>query len=85
MEKGIILVARPAGRISGEGLERIGRAGGGREVIPGSSREETEKHLDRTEIAMGDISFSLIPKMPRLAWVQLWSAGADQVQRSPAA
>ena len=75
----------PPGRISGEGLEKIRLAGGGREVIPGGSREETEKCLDRAEIAMGDFSFSLIPKMPRLTWVQLWSAGADQLQRYPAA
>jgi phosphoglycerate dehydrogenase-like enzyme len=85
MEKGIILVALPPGRLSTEGLEQLRRTGGGRDVIHGFSREETEKRLDRTEIAMGDISFSLIPKMPRLTWVQLWSAGADQLQRYPAA
>lgn len=81
MEKGIILVALPAGRLSAETMEKIGAAGGGREVVLGSNKAETERWLDVTEIALGDISFSMIPRMPRLKWVQLWSAGADQLQR----
>jgi phosphoglycerate dehydrogenase-like enzyme len=53
------------------------------EVLVTQDKAEVEKTLDRIEIAFGDIPFELIPKMPNLKWLQLWSAGADILQVIP--
>jgi phosphoglycerate dehydrogenase-like enzyme len=34
---------------------------------------------------MGDVPFGLLPRMPALKWLQLWSAGADFLQKFPEA
>jgi phosphoglycerate dehydrogenase-like enzyme len=41
--------------------------------------------MERIEIGMGDVPFGLLPRMPNLKWLQLWSAGADFLQRYPEA
>jgi phosphoglycerate dehydrogenase-like enzyme len=54
------------------------------EVLITQDRAKVGEVLDRIEIAFGDIPFELIPKMPGLKWLQLWSAGADILQAIPA-
>ncbi|MDR1374852.1 MAG: D-2-hydroxyacid dehydrogenase [Treponema sp.] len=83
MDKGIILIALPRERISAGILERLQRAGAGREIRISSNKNEVEQILDTIEIAVGDVPFSLVSRMTRLKWIQLWSAGADQLQRYP--
>jgi phosphoglycerate dehydrogenase-like enzyme len=80
-EKGVILWA-----VKGvpEGIsERIRKTGDGRELVMTKDRDRVEAVADRVEIAFGDIPFDLIPRMPRLKWLQLWSAGADILQKIP--
>ncbi|MDR2019781.1 MAG: hypothetical protein LBQ14_03355, partial [Treponema sp.] len=83
MDKGVILIALPRERVSAGILEKLKKAGAGREIAVTSSKKEAEQLLDAVEIAAGDVPFSLVSRMPRLKWVQLWSAGADQLQRYP--
>ncbi|MDR2054104.1 MAG: hypothetical protein LBP80_11885, partial [Treponema sp.] len=45
------------------------------EVLVTRDKAELGKVLERIEIAFGDIPFELIPEMPNLKWLQLWSAG----------
>jgi phosphoglycerate dehydrogenase-like enzyme len=63
--------------------EKIRETGADWELCMTKSRAETEALAGRIEIAFGDIPFDLIPRMPRLKWLQLWSAGADILQRYP--
>jgi phosphoglycerate dehydrogenase-like enzyme len=81
MEKGIILIALASERVPQGGFEKLQAAADGREVRLIEDNAETV--LDRIEIGIGDLPFSLIPRMPRLKWVQLWSAGADWLQKYP--
>jgi phosphoglycerate dehydrogenase-like enzyme len=81
--KGIIAVALPAHRLTPDLTEKIRQAGDGRKVVGIPHRADTEAYLDKIEIGFGDIPFALIPRMPHLAWVQLWSAGADWLQTNP--
>jgi phosphoglycerate dehydrogenase-like enzyme len=83
MDTGILLIALPKERISAEIRERLQKAGAGRELVITSNKKEVEQVLDVVEIAAGDVPFSLVSRMPRLKWLQLWSAGADQLQRYP--
>jgi phosphoglycerate dehydrogenase-like enzyme len=46
-------------------------------------RAEIEKNLDRIEIVFDQAPWDLLPRMPRLRWVQVWSAGADRLLKSP--
>ncbi|GHU85083.1 3-phosphoglycerate dehydrogenase [Spirochaetia bacterium] len=62
---------------------RLRETGKGRELCITTDRAEVEKRLDAIEIAFGDIPFDLIPRMPNLKWLQLWSAGADILQKYP--
>ncbi|MDR3146217.1 MAG: hypothetical protein LBU21_08060, partial [Treponema sp.] len=82
-ERGIILLARPRDMLPAGTVERLRQAGEGREVRITANKGEIEPVLDEVEIGLGDVPFSLIPRMPRLKWIQLWSAGADQLQRYP--
>jgi phosphoglycerate dehydrogenase-like enzyme len=63
--------------------ECIREAGDGREVKIVSKGRELEGVLDTIEILFGDVPFGMLPQVPNLAWVQLWSAGADQLQKHP--
>jgi phosphoglycerate dehydrogenase-like enzyme len=81
--KGVILVALSPDRLLPDMERRLREAGEGREIFFSQHKAEVEPFLDRIEIAMGDIPFSLIPRMPNLRWVQLWSAGVDALQRFP--
>jgi phosphoglycerate dehydrogenase-like enzyme len=90
--KGIILVAQSihqiemfdSSRQGADDLETLLRkTADGREFCITEDKTEVEKILDRIEIAFGDIPFELIPKMPNLKWLQLWSAGADLLQTYP--
>ncbi|MDR1128873.1 MAG: D-2-hydroxyacid dehydrogenase [Treponema sp.] len=86
--KGILLVAESihnirmntAAELIGEALRN---AGGNLEILAAQDKAGVEKVLDRIEIAFGDIPFELVPKMPGLKWLQLWSAGADILQAIP--
>ncbi|MDR2404561.1 MAG: D-2-hydroxyacid dehydrogenase [Spirochaetaceae bacterium] len=82
-ERGIILLARPRELLPAGAVERLRQAGEGREVRITANKGEIEPVLEEVEIGFGDVPFSLIPRMPRLKWIQLWSAGADQLQRYP--
>jgi phosphoglycerate dehydrogenase-like enzyme len=80
-EKSIILWA--AKKVP-EGIpEKIRKTGDGRELVITVDRDTAEAVADRVEIAFGDIPFDLIPRMPRLKWLQLWSAGVDILQQIP--
>ncbi|MDR2553766.1 MAG: D-2-hydroxyacid dehydrogenase [Treponema sp.] len=81
--KGTILLALPPDRIPSHGLERIQEAGGGRTIVVSKDNGEIEKNLDSFEIIIGEAPFSLISRMQNLQWVQLWMAGADQLQLYP--
>jgi phosphoglycerate dehydrogenase-like enzyme len=81
--KGIILLALPPDRVPPGAEEKIRRAGDGRDLRIVSKKAEIEPFLDSVEIGFGDMPFSLIPRMPRLRWLQLWSAGADRLQQYP--
>jgi phosphoglycerate dehydrogenase-like enzyme len=80
---GIILLALPPNRVPAGAEERLRQAGDGRDVRITSGKAEIEPLLDSVEIGLGDVPFSLISRMPRLRWVQLWSAGADRMQKYP--
>ncbi|MDR2101008.1 MAG: D-2-hydroxyacid dehydrogenase [Treponema sp.] len=86
-DKGIILVHLPGDRIIPRLVERLREAGAGREVLCSSDSAaipaEIEKVLDKIEIAVGFVPWDLVSRMPRLGWVQLWSAGADGLQSRP--
>jgi phosphoglycerate dehydrogenase-like enzyme len=83
MEKGVIIVTLGPDHIPAGGLEKLKAVGGGRDVRLTKNKIEVEELLEEVEIGIGDVPFSLIPRMPRLAWVQLWSAGADWLQKYP--
>ena len=83
MEKKIVLLSLAPERVLPEMKSLLEAAGGGREILFSSDPEEIEKYLDRIEIGMGDIPFLLIPRMPNFKWWQLWSAGADVLQKFP--
>ncbi|MDR2477765.1 MAG: D-2-hydroxyacid dehydrogenase [Treponema sp.] len=82
---GIILLCLPPFRLLPEFRELLLKAGDGRDVVVSMDRAEITSVLNRVEIGMGDVPFDLLPAMPRLKWLQLWSAGADFLQRFPEA
>ena len=82
---GIILLCLPPFRLRPEFREQLLRAGDGRDVLVSMDKAEIQGVLNRVEIGMGDVPFDLLPQMPRLKWLQLWSAGADFLQRFPEA
>ncbi|GHV41221.1 3-phosphoglycerate dehydrogenase [Spirochaetia bacterium] len=83
MQKEIILVSLSPERLPPNAVERLQAAGEGRKVLVTLDNAEVEQALDRIEIAIGDIPVELLSRMPRLRWVQLWSAGADRFQGFP--
>ncbi|MDR1252132.1 MAG: D-2-hydroxyacid dehydrogenase [Treponema sp.] len=84
-QKTVILLSLPQNRLLPEFREELLAAGVGREVLITMDQAEIELYLDRIEIGMGDLPFTLLPKMSNLKWLQLWSAGADFLQRFPEA
>jgi len=52
-------------------------------VIQTNDRNEVIKNLDRIEIYIGDAPWDLVSKMPRLQWLQTWSAGVDMALAYP--
>jgi phosphoglycerate dehydrogenase-like enzyme len=80
---GIIIVTLGPDHIPVGGLEKLKAAGGGREVRNTKNKAEVESLLEEVEIGIGDVPFSLVPRMPNLKWIQLWSAGADWLQKYP--
>jgi phosphoglycerate dehydrogenase-like enzyme len=86
--KGILLVAGSIQNIRMNTVAKLiegalQETGENLEVMVARDKAGVEKVLDRIEIAFGDIPFELIPQMPRLKWLQLWSAGADILQAMP--
>lgn len=81
--KGLIALIMEDRRVPEGAAERIREAGDGREVKIVSRSRELEGTLDTVEILFGDVPFGMLPHVPHLAWVQLWSAGADQLRKHP--
>jgi phosphoglycerate dehydrogenase-like enzyme len=81
--KKLILLSLAPGRVLPEFGDELRAAGAGREALISMDPAVIESCLDRIEIGMGDVPFALLPKMPNLKWLQLWSAGADFLQRFP--
>jgi phosphoglycerate dehydrogenase-like enzyme len=79
----MILVSLTPDRLLPRIEELLREAGENREILFALEPAKIEPFLDRIEIGMGDVPFSLLSRMPRLQWVQLWSAGADLLQRFP--
>jgi phosphoglycerate dehydrogenase-like enzyme len=79
----MILLSLHPFRLLSEFRELVEAAGDGRELLISRDKAEIEPFLEQIEIGMGDIPFELIPRMPNLKWLQLWSAGADVLQRFP--
>jgi phosphoglycerate dehydrogenase-like enzyme len=84
MEKKIILLSLYSFRLMPEFKQQLESAGNDREILVSIEPAEVEPFLERIEIGMGDIPFTLIPRMPCFRWWQLWSAGADVLQHFPA-
>jgi phosphoglycerate dehydrogenase-like enzyme len=82
-QKGMILVSLTPDRLLPRTEELLREAGENREVLCALEPAEIEPFLDRIEIGLGDVPFALLSRMPSLRWVQLWSAGADQLQAFP--
>ncbi|MDR1277615.1 MAG: D-2-hydroxyacid dehydrogenase [Treponema sp.] len=82
-QKGLILVSLSPDRLVPNITELLREAGENRPVLLSTKAAEIEPVLDQIEISMGDPPFALLSRMPRLRWVQLWSAGADLIQRFP--
>jgi phosphoglycerate dehydrogenase-like enzyme len=53
------------------------------ELLVTTDRDEIERHLDRIEVAFVRFPHDLLPKAPRLKWLQQGGAGADWLQRHP--
>lgn len=67
-----------------EGVDaRLRAAAGGMRVLVTGERAAMEAALDDVEIAAGFAPRDLLQRMPRLRWLQLWSAGADWLPRVP--
>ncbi|MDR0589503.1 MAG: D-2-hydroxyacid dehydrogenase [Spirochaetaceae bacterium] len=81
--RGLMVLCLPRTRIPPEVVEKIRAGGDGREVVITPEKKDVEPLVDKIEIGFGDVPFSLVSRMPRLQWVQLWSAGADWLQRYP--
>ena len=84
-QNAIILLSLHQSRVLPEFREELLAAGAGREVLITMEQAEIEHYIERIEIGMGDVPFALLPRMPNLKWLQLWSAGADFLQRFPEA
>ena len=80
----MILLSLAPARIMPEFRGELEAAGDGRDVLISRDAAEIEPFLDRIEIGMGDLPYALIPRMPRFKWWQVWSAGADVLQKLPA-
>ncbi|MDR0584687.1 MAG: D-2-hydroxyacid dehydrogenase [Treponema sp.] len=84
-QKTIILLSLHHSRVLSEFREELLAAGAGRGVLVTMEQAEIEPYIGLIEIGMGDVPFALLPRMPNLKWLQLWSAGADFLQRFPEA
>jgi phosphoglycerate dehydrogenase-like enzyme len=82
-QRGKILVSITQDRLLPCMEKELSAAGENRELLFTMDAAEIEPHLNHIEIAMGDVPFSLLARMPNLRWVQIWSAGADLLQRFP--
>lgn len=52
-------------------------------IVVTEQAEEIEKVLDDIEIAAGHFPIQMIPRAPRLRWVQQWGAGTDWLLHHP--
>jgi phosphoglycerate dehydrogenase-like enzyme len=81
--KRLILLALKSSRVPADARERIASIDGSREFFPCDDKKEIEARISEIEIAAGDFPPDLIAKAPNLRWLQLWSAGADWLQKHP--
>jgi phosphoglycerate dehydrogenase-like enzyme len=82
-QEGVILLSLSPFRLLPKFKGQLEAAGQGREVLVSEDPAEIRPFLDRIEIGFGDVPFDLLPRMPALKWIQLWSAGADRLQQFP--
>jgi phosphoglycerate dehydrogenase-like enzyme len=75
----VILVNLPPVRFQPEDRERMAQLSNGREIIQTTDRAEIEKVLDRIEIYICFGTRDSFDKMPRLRWIQSWSAGVNNI------
>jgi phosphoglycerate dehydrogenase-like enzyme len=66
-----------------EAEKLLSDASGGMRIVMTGSRPKMETLLDEVEVVIGDVPPVYFSKMPNLKWVQLWSAGADQLFKVP--
>lgn len=85
MKRGKILLALAPERVPAGAARRIQEAGEGREVLLRSGKAEIEGCLEGVQVVAGDFPPSLTLRAPDLEWFQLWSAGADWLQKVPEA
>ena len=83
MEKKIILLSLAPYRVMPEFKAQLEAAGENREVLITQEPADIKPFLQRIEIGMGDIPHTMIADMKNFKWWQLWSAGADILERFP--
>ncbi|MDR2629860.1 MAG: D-2-hydroxyacid dehydrogenase [Spirochaetaceae bacterium] len=81
--RGLMVLCLPRERMTPEVVEQFKARGEGRAVLVAPGEKEVEGLVEQIEIGFGDVPFSLVSRMPRLQWIQLWSAGADWLQQYP--
>lgn len=69
----VLLVTVPESRLPDHRLALVHEAAVGYETI----RDGDDLPLDRVEIVLGQIEPARLAQMPRLRWIQSWSAGVD--------
>ena len=78
----ILLALDPAHLTDDQRAELEALAAGYRLLIT-TDRQEIAAALETLEVAAGHFDHGLIPRAPRLRWVQQWGAGADWLMRRP--
>ena len=79
----MILIALSPARMRPEYREMFEAEAHGRKLLISTEPKEIEQFLDKIEIGIGNVPVSLLQSMPNLKWLQIWSAGADFLQRLP--
>lgn len=79
-----LLLAVDPGQLPAGTEARLRAAAPGYDIVIGTDRARIESVLDDIEIAAAWPPRDLVPRMSRLRWWQLWSAGADWLPRNPA-
>lgn len=81
----VLLLALPDNALAADQLDEVRRLAPELEVVVTEDRERMEGLREAVTIAAGWIPSGLLVRMPRLRWVQQWSAGADWLRKAPEA